>query len=231
MKALTTCALLWLLALVPALAQTFEMRPVPAFTAIEVSSGVELNLTSGPAQRVQAEADDSEALEKVKTEVVDGVLKVTYDQSWSWWGKKSNKHPKVNVTAAGLTGLEASSGSSVKVAGTYSTTSMKLGVSSGASMRATFQANVLDMKLSSGASAHLSGRAQRFSATASSGATLNAQDLTATACEASASSGASMRVGVRSSLVAQASSGGSVRYEGSPEVRKQTSSGGSVTAM
>ena len=68
MKNLTTLALLWLLALVPALAQTApQSRTVGSFRAIEVSNGIELRLTSGQTQRVEASADTPELLARIKT--------------------------------------------------------------------------------------------------------------------------------------------------------------------
>ena len=231
MKNLTTLALLWLLALVPALAQTApQPRTVGSFRAIEVGNGIELRLTSGQTQYVEASADTPELLARIKIEVRDGILKITFDREMGdFWSKKvNNRNLRVDVTAAALTGLQANSGANVEVIGTYATDKLDLSVSSGATLRADFTANTLQASVSSGGVATVMGKIQRLDVQASSGGVFKGGDLQAKACDASASSGGTVAVAVQESLTANASSGGDVRYSGSPQVTKRTSSGGSV---
>jgi hypothetical protein len=232
MKNLTTLALLWLLALVPALAQTSsETRSVDAFSAIEVSSGVELNLVAGQPQRVDVSAETPELRERIKTEVRGGVLKITFDRKMNELVGKKNfvKNLRVNVTAAPLTALSASSGSIVTVAGPYATETLKLEVSSGAVLKANFTATSLQANVSSGGVATVAGKIQRLDVNSSSGGVFKGADLQAATCDASASSGGTISVAVQESLSAQASTGGGVRYFGSPAVTKRTSTGGNVS--
>ncbi|HEX8506987.1 MAG TPA: head GIN domain-containing protein [Hymenobacter sp.] len=231
MKNLTTLALLWLLALVPALAQTSpETRSLPAFQAIEVSSGIELRLVSGQPQVVQASADTPEQLARLKTEVSNGVLKITFDRKLNEaFGKKNFvRNLRVDVTAAQLTAIKASSGSRVDVASPFTADNLELEVSSGATLKGDFTATAVKARVSSGGVATVAGKIQRLDVQASSGGEFKGSDLQATACEASASSGGTVAVAVQETLTADASSGGDVRYSGSPKVTKHTSSGGSV---
>ena len=231
MKKLLFTALLALPALVPALAQHSEVRSLPAFHALHVSTGIELTLTSGDAQRVEASADTPENLGHLITTVADGVLEVKFEwlQSQPWRGTNKGHHLQVAITAASLTGIAASSGASVRVLGTYPTTDLELRTSSGASFKGEVAVNALEARLSSGSEAVVSGTTRRVSVRTSSGSSFDGHRLQAEVGEAAASSGGSVSVGVQQSLDAQASSGGSVRYSGSPEVSKRTSSGGSVT--
>jgi hypothetical protein len=231
MKNLTTLALLWLLALVPALAQTTpEVRSVAAFRAVEVSNGIELHLVAGQPQRVEASADTPEQLARLKTEVRDGVLKISFDRQLNEaWGKKNFvRNLRVNVTAAPLTDLKASSGAKVDVAGPYATDNLQINLSSGATLKADFTATALKARVSSGGVATVTGKIQRLDVQASSGGVFKGGALQATACDASASSGGNVDVAVQETLTAEASSGGDVRYSGSPKLTKYTSSGGSV---
>ena len=231
MKKLTTLALLWLLALVPALAQTApEIRSLANFHAVEVSSGIEMHLASGQPQLVQASAETPELLARIKTEVSDGVLKITFERKLDEvWGKKNYiRNLRVNVTAAPLTALKASSGATVEVAGPYATDNLQLEVSSGATLKAEFVTPALQARVSSGGVATVTGKIQRLDVQASSGGEFKGGNLQATACEAAASSGGTVAVAVQETLTAKASSGGDVRYTGSPKVTKHTSSGGSV---
>lgn len=231
MKTFSILALLWLLAVVPALAQTPpEPRSVAIFHTIEVSSGIDLHLAAGPAQQVQASADTPELLARLKTEVIDGVLKISFERKADeLWGKKNFvRRLRVSVTAAGITELKANSGAKVEVAGTYVVDKLTVGVSSGATLQADFTAADLQASVSSGGVATVTGKIQRLDVRASSGGEFKGSSLQTTACEAAASSGGTVDVAVQETLLAKASSGGDVRYSGSPQVTKRTSSGGSV---
>ncbi|GAB3860095.1 hypothetical protein GCM10028822_37700 [Hymenobacter terrigena] len=230
MKNLTAATFFCLLSTATALAQTApQVRNVASFHAVEVSSGVELRLTSGSTQRVEASADDADQLERLTTEVRDGVLKISFDRAWAEsLGLKTVRHLRVNVTATSLTALHASSGAHAEVVGAFTTQGLDVSASSGATLKANFTSTDLRAKVSSGGVATLAGTAQRLDVGASSGGVFKGDALTARACDANASSGGNVAVTVQETLTADASSGGDVRYTGSPRVSKHTSSGGSV---
>lgn len=230
MKTLLLPAVLWSLALAPALAQSAQTRTVPTFHAINVGTGIELDLTAGRSQRVAVSASTDEYRDRIQTTVEDGVLTLRYknpDDRFN--GDRTNKHLRVAVTADELTALTAGSGSSVRTSGDFDAAEFRLDVSSGASVKAGLDTRTLTVRQSSGSSADLSGRAASLDVQSSSGATFDADDLKTDRCRAEASSGSSVSVAVKDDLVAQASSGGSISYKGSPTLTKHTSSGGSVS--
>lgn len=230
MKNLTATALFCLLSTGAAVAQTApQLRAVASFHAVEVSSGIELRLAPGATQRVEASADDADQLARLKTEVRDGVLKITFDREWAEsLGLKNVRNLRVNVAATSLTSLHASSGARAEVVGAFTTQNLEVQVSSGATLRANFSSTDLRAQVSSGGVATLAGSAQRLDVGASSGGVFKGSELLARACDANASSGGNVAVAVQETLTANASSGGDVRYTGSPRVSKHTSSGGSV---
>lgn len=233
MKNLATLALLWLLTLVPALAQTaFEVRPVDTFNALEVSSGIELHLTTSPTPRVEVSADTPELQARIKTEVSGGVLRVRFEQTKEEQRsrQKTTRHLRVNVTAPPLMALRGSSGATIAVAGPYAPEKLEIDLSSGAILTADLTAPTVQAQLSSGGIATLTGKIQRLEVRASSGGIFKGSGLQAAACQADASSGGIITVAVQETLTAAASSGGGVRYSGSPQVTKHTSSGGSVSS-
>lgn len=232
MKTLSALALIWLLALVPALAQTApEVRPVAAFHALKVSDGIVVTLTAGPSLRVEASADNAEFLARLKTEVSEGVLNVSFEHKLneSWSKNNRPRSLRVSVVAAPLSGIEANSGARVELNDAYSAPDLSLEVSSGAVVTApALAAGSVRASLNSGAVATLGGQAQHLTVEASSGAVFKGQALQAVTCEATASSGGTVAVAVQEKLTARASSGGDVRYGGTPQVSRHTSSGGSV---
>ncbi|MDB5268330.1 MAG: hypothetical protein JWP58_1370 [Hymenobacter sp.] len=230
MKTLTATAFFCFLSTAAALAQTApQVRSVASVHAVVVGNGIELRLSSGPTQRVEASADDADQLARLTTEVRDGVLKISFDREWAEsLGLKNVHNLRVNVTATSLTALHASSGAHAEVVGAFTTQGLDVAVSSGASLKANFTSTDLRAKVSSGGVATLAGTAQRLDVGASSGGVFKGDALTARACEANASSGGNVAVAVQETLTADASSGGDIRYAGSPRVSKHTSSGGSV---
>ncbi len=136
---------------------------------------------------------------------------------------------RVNVTAPPLTGLKASSGANMDVTGPYTVDNLQLEVSSGATLKAGFTATTLQAQVSSGGGATVSGKIQRLNVRTSSGGVFKGDNLHATVCEASASTGGNIAVAVQETLTAEASTEGSVRYTGAPQVTKHTSIGGSVS--
>ena len=232
MKNLLFAALFGLAALPAAHAQSAQARSVPAFHAIKVSSGIELTLTAGSSQRVEVSATEAEFAAYIVTKVDDGVLTIGYDNPNDRNGQQRSRrhvHLRASVTADQLTGLMASSGSSVKATGDIDADNFKLDVSSGAAVKVDVSTATLAVHQSSGSTAAVSGRATSLDIQTSSGSSFEAADLKTDHCRAEASSGSSVRVAVKDDLVAQASSGGSVSYKGSPQLTKRTSSGGSVS--
>ncbi|GAA4025279.1 hypothetical protein GCM10022409_06560 [Hymenobacter glaciei] len=230
MKNLTATAFFCLLSTGAAFAQTApQVRSVASFQAVEVSNGIELRLTPGTTQRVEASADDADQLARLKTEVSNGVLKISYDRELTEsMGFKTTRHLRVDVMATSLTALHASSGAKAEVLGAFTTQKLDVQVSSGATLKANFSSTDMHAQVSSGGVATLAGSAQRLDVGASSGGVFKGSELMARACDASASSGGNLSVAVQETLTAHASSGGDIRYAGSPRVSKHTSSGGSV---
>jgi hypothetical protein len=211
-------------------AQAAQVRSVPAFQAISVGTGIELDLTAGHSQRVEVSATTDAYRDRIETTVKDGVLTLRYknddDRNRN---DRTNKRLRVAVTADELTALTASSGSSVRTAGDFDAATFQLDVSSGAAVKANLATTTLTVRQSSGSTADLSGRATTLNIQSSSGSSANAAALQTDHARAEASSGSSIQLAVKDDLVAQASSGGSISYKGSPQLTKRTSSGGSVS--
>jgi hypothetical protein len=230
MKNILLLALLSLFACAPALAQDAQVRSVAPFHAIKVGTGIELDLTAGSTERVEVSAATNEYRDRITTTVKDGVLIISYENPLDRNNRdRTNKHLRAAVTADQLTGLTASSGSSVRTSGDFDAATFQLDVSSGASVKADLATTTLTVRQSSGSSADVRGNAATLDEQSSSGATFDAPNLQTTTCRAEASSGSSITVAVKDDLVAQASSGGSISYKGSPQLTKRTSSGGSVS--
>ncbi len=208
-----------------------EVRPVRDFHAISVATGIKLLLTQGTEDKIVVSAEKTAYRDRIKTEIVDGVLKIYYENDHDWFsGDNSNKNLKVYVSCKTLDALHASSGARVVVDGTIKSSRLDLSFSSGAGFKGDIAVNDLTLSQSSGASSEISGTALNVSAASSSGSEIKAFGLHSDHCDAHVSSGGSIQVSVDKDLKAHASSGGHIRYKGNGMISSvSTSSGGKVS--
>ncbi len=198
------------------------------FNAISVSSGIDLYITQGNEELLAVSASEQKYLDRLKTEVVNGTLKIYYNNKGVTWKSGEKKYLKAYVSFKTLVKLNASAGSEVSVNGNINTEKFDLNVSSGAVFTGAIQVKELYTDLSSGAAVKISGKADKLDVDVSSGAEFKGYDLVVDYCSASASSGAGVHVTINKELSAHASSGADIRYKGTALIRDIKVSGGAA---
>lgn len=207
-----------------------EKRAIAAgFNAIQVSDGIELFLTQGNEESVAVSASDQKYMERLKTEVVDGTLKIYYDSKTMVWNSNEKRKLRAYVSFKNIDDLKASSGSDVRAKSMLKLASLKMHFSSGAQFNGEVDINNLDVSENSGAEVNVTGKAENLKTDLNSGAMFKGFDLTVNYCDAKATSGAEVRITVNKELAAKANSGGSIKYKGEGVVKDiNVNSGGSV---
>ena len=199
-----------------------------SFSSISVSSGIDLYLTQGNEESAAVSAADAKQIDMIKTEIVNGTLKIYFDNKGVTW-KTDHKRLKAYVSFKTLEKLDVSSGSEVKVSGAINSNKLKLDVSSGSEFNGTINAKELTADVSSGASIKITGMADKLTVGASSGSEFKGYDFITDYCTAKASSGSDIHVTINKELSAKASSGGDIVYKGTALIRDiKTSGGGAV---
>lgn len=193
------------------------------FTAIEISRGLELEVEQSAEALVSVTADKN-LQEHISTDVSNGVLTITSDANI---GDAESK--KIVVKMPKITGLQASSASTIKSTNTIKATDLTLSVSSAGEMNLSLESENVSAESSSGSSMHLKGKTLKLDTNTSSGSVLDAERLLANDITSEASSGSVTDVHPLVSLKAHASSGSNINYHNEPKtLSKETSSGGSV---
>lgn len=194
------------------------------FQFIEVSTGVEVHVEQADTKSVVVEADDN-LQELIVTKVENGVLYVKSTDSYY-----SDNSPKVIVKMPVISGLTASSGSTLRSMNKLITENIAVKSSSGSEIGIEVEADAITVESSSGSSARVSGKALKLETSSSSGSTLDAGDLLANDVFSQSTSGSSTTVNPILTLDGKASSGSSVMYMNVPKtLTKEESSGGSVS--
>ncbi|MEM9179289.1 MAG: head GIN domain-containing protein [Pseudomonadota bacterium] len=223
-----TAASLLALGLAGAASAETRTYDVGAFTAIDISAGLDLTFETGSAQSITVENrngdfSDIDVLVKGNTLVLKRVK-----NNWGW-GRKREQYG-ITVTAPVISSVEASSGSDVAGRG-MSGDSVYVDVSSGADVTVTgVEGGTVSIETSSGSDASVSGTCVTVRAESSSGSDLDARDLICENGRADASSGSDISIHTTISVDADASSGADVDVYGGPtDVDSDKSSGGSVS--
>lgn len=204
-----------------------QVRKVDAFKGVSAGGGITVYLSQGNEQAVAVSADDQKYVDKIKTEVKNGVLRIYVDagmwNNWSW----GNKKIKAYVTVTELNSLEFSGGSIGKAVDPITVNDLKAECHGGSILTGEFKGNSLNLDLSGGSIATLQGSFSNATVDASGGAILNGFDATMETCNVDASGGSVIKVNVNKELSADASGGSVINYTGSGIIKKVDTSGGS----
>ncbi len=200
-----------------------------SFTGISVSDGVDLYLTQGNEESVAVSASDEKYLERFKTEVENGVLKIYYDTKGINWSANDRRKLKAYVSFKTLDKLHASGGADVEIKGNLGAENLEMKFTSGSAFNGKLKAKDVTVEQNSGSSINISGSAINFKVDVSSGAIFKGFDLAVDYCDAKASSGGGVRITINKELSAKANSGGGVKYKGDAVIKEiNVNSGGSV---
>jgi hypothetical protein len=199
-----------------------------SFTGISVSSGIELFLTQGDSESIAVSASSPKYMDRFVTEVVDGTLKIYFDNK-NGWSKGEKRSLKAYVSFKTLEKLSGSAGAVVKMKSPVNTGNLIMKFSSGSVFSGDVNATALEVDQSSGSQVTISGKAGKLQVETSSGATFKGYQMTVDFCDAKASSGATVNITINKELTAKANSGGDIRYKGEALIRDvNISSGGTV---
>jgi hypothetical protein len=214
-------------------AQDITLNPsVSGFTALKVSTGVQVFLTQGDSQSLRIEAKGFDKKDII-AEVDGGELKLGI-RLQGWLGndradRNNNRYVKAYLTTRQLNEITVASGAQLTGETPFETDKIELAAKSGSQLTMALKATDVNLSAGAGSTATLSGSAKTVSASASGGATIDAKSLTANTCQAEATSGATVRVYAENELFMKASTGGSVNHSGPGRVvSRKTSLGGSA---
>jgi hypothetical protein len=206
-----------------------QQRTVSGFHGIKVRNGISVVIKQGDEDGVVVSASEAKYRDRIKTQVVGGVLEISYDVNVWKDLEKSNKQLKAFVSVKNLDKLHASEGARVQIENTLTTSGIDLDFSSGAKFEGRVEAASVKLDQSSGASCRITGKTESLDIDTDSGAHFFGYGFTTGKCNASAGSGAKVEITVDKELSADAHTGGDISYKGGGSViRISTNAGGRV---
>ena len=225
-----------------------QQRKVPSFTAISVSSAIDLYLTQSNKNEVAVSATNDEIRDHIITEVVGGTLIIRLGDKGTWfsWRKWGNYKTKAYVSIQDINALTASGASTVHLVNTIESPKMRIKLSGASDFKGNIKAGVLMYQLTgasdykgevsansididgSGASSiELIGKVDDLAIEVSGASTAKLYNLTAKGALLRASGASNIGVTVTEILRASSSGASDINYKGNPTVKESNTSGAS----
>ena len=225
-----------------------QQRKVPSFTAISVSSAIDLYLTQSNKNEVAVSAANDEIRDHIITEVVGGTLIIRLGDKGTWfsWRKWGNYKTKAYVSIKDIDALTASGASTVHLVNTIESPKMRIKLSGASDFKGNIKAGVLIYQLTgasdykgeviansididgSGASSiELIGRVDDLAIEVSGASDAKLYNLTAKGAILRASGASNIGVTVTEILRASSSGASDINYKGNPTVKESNTSGAS----
>jgi hypothetical protein len=225
-----------------------QQRKVPSFTAISVSSAIDLYLTQSNKNEVAVSATNDEIRDHIITEVVGGTLIIRLGDKGTWfsWRKWGNYKTKAYVSIKDIDALTASGASTVHLVNTIESPKMRIKLSGASDFKGNIKAGVLMYQLTgasdykgevsansididgSGASSiELIGNVDDLAIEVSGASDAKLYNLTAKGAILRASGASNIGVTVTEILRASSSGASDINYKGNPTVKESNTSGAS----
>lgn len=206
--------------------ENVEARTITDFSAIEVSGSISLYLSQGNEYGIAISAGEQKNNSRIKTEVKNGVLKISVDGGlWNGMGW-ANRKLKAYVSFKTLNELTVSGASFVTSNGLITADALKIEVSGASEIKASLNVKQLDLDISGASVAKLSGSADNASIDASGATKVSSYEMAINSCNAAASGASSIRITANKELNASASGGANIYYKGAASVVNINSSRG-----
>jgi len=225
-----------------------QQRKVPSFTAISISSAIDLYLTQSDKNEVAVSATNDEIRDHIITEVVGGTLIIRLGDRGSWmsWRKWGNYKTKAYVSIKDINALTASGASNVNLINTIESPKMRIKLSGASDFKGNIKAGVLMYQLTgasdykgevsansididgSGASSiELIGNVDDLAIEVSGASSAKLYNLTSKGAILRASGASNISVTVTEILRANSSGASDINYKGNPNVKESNTSGAS----
>jgi len=205
-------------------AQQSETRQLGKFIGVRTGEAIDVYLKKGDKESARVEVDGV-SLSDVETEVSGNMLRI-HMRPGNYRGRHS---VKVYVTYVDIARISSSSASSIFTDGILKTSALEISCASAGNVELKVEAESVSIDVASAGDVTLEGKAKRLTLEASTAGSVDAYNFECETVEATAASGATVKIAVSKSLKAEASSGGSIRYRGNPSsTDTDSSSGGSV---
>jgi hypothetical protein len=203
-----------------------EQRDAKNFHAIHLSSAFDVYLSQGNEEAVAVSAAEKKYRDKIKVEVKEGTLYITYENEGLKWSS-GNKKLKAYISFKQLDKLMVSGACDVFTSGSIKSDNLEIHLSGASDLKTILDVERLKVDMSGASDMTVSGTANRIEIDASGACDFKGFDLHTTNCSAKAAGASDIKITVNGELSAHATGASDVKYRGDAVIKEIHNSGSS----
>jgi hypothetical protein len=188
-----------------------QNRSVSGFNSI--SSGgpfnVHIKINGTESLRLDVDAD---VLDDIKTEVVDGTLKIGFKSNFSW--HRNIKKADIYITAKSLQGLQNSGSGNMDVDGVMTAENVKVVLSGSGGLKTAVKSGSLEARISGSGSIDLKGNTGDAALRISGSGQINGKGLSTETVSATITGSGGINITANKTVSARITGSGGVTYSG-----------------
>jgi len=206
-----------------------ETREAKNFSTISVSNAFDVYLTQGDEEAVAVSASEQKFKEKIKVEVKDGVLKISYDDGGKFWQKLTkNMKLRAYITFKNVDKIAASGGCDIHLQGKLTADDLSINLSGASDWKSgELKTKKLSVDISGASDMTVTGSSTDLKIEASGASSFKSWDFATDNCRVQASGASSISFTVNKELNAHASGASSIHYKGEGVIKEIRTSGAS----
>jgi hypothetical protein len=204
-----------------------EDRHLSGFSAVSLGGSYDVYIVQGNTESVKVEAPDAE-LDRIITEVDNGVLKIYSKKSWSNWNWGSSKKVAVYVSIRTVNSISVSGSGNMYFKEGLKAPSLKLRVSGSGDLLGKLNTKTLEATVSGSGDIKISGAADNVTVGVSGSGDYTARDLATASTSIRVSGSGDATINASQKIDASVSGSGDIRYTGGAQVTSSTHGSGSI---
>ncbi len=202
-----------------------ELREATNFHAITLSHAFDVYITQGNEEAVAVSASETKYRDRIKVEVRDGILSISYDNEGKW--STGNKKLKAYVSLKKIDKLTVSGACDVFITGGLKAGDLTINQSGASDLKGKIDVQNLIVDLSGASDMSVTGTATRVTVEANGASDFKGFDLVTDYCDVRASGASDIHITVNKELSAHASGASDVQYKGAAVIKDLKTSGAS----
>jgi hypothetical protein len=203
-----------------------EPRDAKSFHSLRVSHAFDVYITQGDEEGLAVSASDKKNISNIKTEVKDGELRISYDDS----KKKSSGKLKAYVSVKNIDRIHVSGASNVKIVGVLKADKLDVKLSGASDLKGQLEVAKFSADLNGASDMIVSGSATKATIEANGASNFKGFEFAVDVCDATAGGASDIQINVSKELTAKAAGASDIRYSGEGVIREMKTSGAASIA-
>ena len=195
-----------------------QVRKVPNFKSIKVSSAIDLYLTQSNSTKVAVSATNEEIRDHIITEVQDGTLIISMGNNGNWmsWKKWGNYKTKAYVSVDELYSITATGAADIHIVNTLEQPKLRINLTGASDVKGEVQLGTLSISCTGASAMELSGKVEDLVVKMTGASDAKLYGLSVKGADINSTGASNVQVNVSELLKVRATGASNVYYKGSP---------------